>query len=118
MAIRGILFDIGGVLEYMPTPSADTKWEQTFNLQPGDLINRLRETWAAGSIGTISEADVHRRISEIFGLSEAQVNAYMADVWEEYMGILNEELTTYFASLRPRYQTAILSNSFVGARER
>ncbi len=28
------------------------------------------------------------------------------------------ELTGYFAGLRPRYRTGILSNSFVGARER
>jgi epoxide hydrolase-like predicted phosphatase len=36
----------------------------------------------------------------------------------EYLGTPNTELIAYFASLRPRYQTAILSNSFVGARER
>ncbi len=34
------------------------------------------------------------------------------------MGSLNEQLARYFAALRPRYRTAILSNSFVGARER
>lgn len=31
---------------------------------------------------------------------------------------MNEELADYFAALRPRYKTATLSNSFVGARER
>jgi epoxide hydrolase-like predicted phosphatase len=38
--------------------------------------------------------------------------------WDEYLGTLNVELATYFASLRPRYRTAIISNSFVGAREK
>ncbi len=38
--------------------------------------------------------------------------------WEEYLGELNAPLATYFSSLRPRYLTAILSNSFVGARSR
>jgi epoxide hydrolase-like predicted phosphatase len=42
----------------------------------------------------------------------------MQDLWAEYLGTLNAELTRYFATLRPRYRTAILSNSFVGARER
>ena len=42
----------------------------------------------------------------------------MEDTWREYLGTLNVELDTYFRSLRPAYRTAILSNSFVGARER
>jgi putative hydrolase of the HAD superfamily len=42
----------------------------------------------------------------------------MADLWAEYLGTLNAELAAYFAGLRPRYKTAILSNSFVGAREK
>ena len=42
----------------------------------------------------------------------------MDDVWAEYLGTLNGELASYFAGLRPRYRTGILSNSFVGARER
>lgn len=42
----------------------------------------------------------------------------MSDAWEEYLGTLNAEMARYFSALRPRYRTAILSNSFVGARER
>jgi len=40
----------------------------------------------------------------------------MADLCAEYLGTLNVELTNYFRELRPRYRTAMLSNSFVGAR--
>jgi len=42
----------------------------------------------------------------------------MDDLWPEYLGTLNERLATCFAALRPRYRTAIVSTSFVGARER
>jgi putative hydrolase of the HAD superfamily len=42
----------------------------------------------------------------------------MDDAWAEYVGTLNIELTRYFSGLRPRYRTGIVSNSFVGARER
>jgi putative hydrolase of the HAD superfamily len=35
-----------------------------------------------------------------------------------YLGELNVELATYFSSLRLRYRTALLSNSFVGACSR
>jgi len=42
----------------------------------------------------------------------------MGDLWHEYLGTLNMDLVDYFRSLRPKYQTAIISNSFVGAREK
>lgn len=42
----------------------------------------------------------------------------MNDAWTEYLGTLNHELAEFFAGLRPRFRTGILSNSFVGARER
>jgi len=49
-------------------------------------------------------------------MDQGQVYAFWHDLWEEYLGTLNAELSTYFSSLRPRYQTALLGNSFVGAR--
>ena len=42
----------------------------------------------------------------------------MADIWREYLGTPNTELIDYARQLRPRYRTGILSNSFVGAREK
>jgi epoxide hydrolase-like predicted phosphatase len=118
MAIRAVVFDIGGVLEFTPRTGWVETWEAQLNLGPGSLKSRLKEVWQDGSIGNISEADVETRIGAILGLGPAQVQALMADVWEEYLGTQNVELTTYFAHLRPTYKTAILSNSFVGAREK
>lgn len=118
MPIRAIVFDIGGVLEMTPDLGIDAKWEQIWQLKPGELNERLHAVWRGGSWGTLTEAEVHTQIGEILGLSPVQVDAYMADVWREYLGTLNGELADYFRSLRPQYKTAILSNSFVGARER
>jgi putative hydrolase of the HAD superfamily len=39
-------------------------------------------------------------------------------IWREYLGAANTELIEYVRRLRPRYRTGIVSNSFVGARER
>jgi epoxide hydrolase-like predicted phosphatase len=52
------------------------------------------------------------------GLDERQAAEFMADLWREYLGTPNTELIEYARRLRPRYRTGILSNSFVGARER
>src|SRR5258708_24946151 len=78
----------------------------------------MADIWLAGSLGTITLADVQRAIMDRLGLDQQQLSAYMADVWREYLGSANTELIDYARGLRPRYQTGILSNSFVGARER
>jgi len=117
MTIKAIVFDIGGVLEITPNLNTDAKWEQKLNLKPNELYQCLIEVWKAGSVGTISIQDVHTEIGRIMGWGEVQVNAYMHDIWKEYLGTLNVELADYFRSLRPKFKTAIISNSFVGARE-
>ena len=118
MTIRAIVFDVGGVLEMTPLTGWQALWEARLNLQPGKLSERLRDVWRGGSIGTLSEADVERCVAERLELDQTQLDAFMSDLWTEYLGTLNVDLATYFAELRPQYQTAILSNSFVGARER
>jgi len=57
-------------------------------------------------------------VGAILEMDQARVDAFMQDIWDEYLGELNGELAAYFTGLRPRYQTALLSNSFVGARSR
>lgn len=118
MTIRAIVFDIGGVLEIKPPTGWAAKWEANLQLHPGEIDERLGHVWHGGSLGIISEAEVEQSVGAILGLEPARVAALMQDMWAEYLGTLNVELTKYFASLRPRYQTAILSNSFVGARDK
>ncbi len=118
MAIKAIVFDIGGVLEITPNLGIDEQWEKKLNLKTGELYERLREVWKGGSLGTISIQQVHEDFGRLMEWDETQVNAYMDDVWREYLGTLNVELADYFRSLRPKYKTAIISNSFVGAREK
>lgn len=118
MAIRAVVFDIGGILEITPPLGIDEKWEKQLQLRAGELGERLGEVWGTGSLGTISEADVHRQIGSIMGWDAALVNAFMADVWSEYLGTPNTELIQYFENLHGSYLTGIISNSFVGAREK
>lgn len=118
MTIRVVVFDIGGVLEITPKTGWEKNWEAHLQLKPGELNERLRQVWLDGSLGKISIAEVEKGVGEVLGLDQAQVEAFMDDLWDEYVGEPNVEIINYFASLRPRYQTAILSNSFVGAREK
>lgn len=118
MVIRAVVFDIGGVLEITPDLGVIPMWEARLGLPAGELSERMHDAFAGGSIGTITEDDVHQALRDRLGLDDQQVAAFMADIWREYLGTPNTELIEYARLLRPRYRTGILSNSFVGAREK
>lgn len=118
MAIRAVVFDIGGVLEIIPDLGVTELWETRLRLPAGELSKRMHDIWASGGIGTITQDGVHQAITDRLGLDGQQLAAFMADIWREYLGTANTELIEYMRRLRPRYRTGILSNSFVGARER
>lgn len=118
MPIRGVVFDIGGVLEYTPETGWIDKWNQRLTLKPIEIFERLDAMGLNGSIGPCTEAEWLTGLRDVSGMTQAQIDEFMNDLWTEYVGQPNTELIAYFRDLRPRYQTAILSNSFVGARER
>jgi epoxide hydrolase-like predicted phosphatase len=118
VSIRAVILDIGGVLEVTPRTRWEGRWAARLRLTPDALRAQLRDVWRAGSIGAMTEHEVEARTAAMLGLDETQRAAFMHDLWEEYLGTLNTELAAYFGGLRPRYRTGILSNSFVGARER
>jgi epoxide hydrolase-like predicted phosphatase len=118
VAIRAVVFDIGGVLEITPDLGVYRRWETRLGLPAGEMGERMHDVWLGGALGAITLDDVHQAVTDRLGLDERQVAAFMADMWREYLGTANTELIEYARGLRPRYRTGILSNSFVGARER
>jgi glucose-1-phosphatase len=118
MTIRGVLFDIGGVLEITQPMDEARTWAPRLGLTPQEYADRTRNIWRGGSVGTLTLDQVHSGLAEALDTDAATVDALMADIWRLYLGVPNTELIAYARGLRPRYRTAILSNSFVGARER
>lgn len=116
--IRAVIFDIGGVLEYTPPLGTDRRWQERLGLDRDEWDRRLHDVWKAGSLGAISEVEVHLRLGDALGVTPAVVDDLMADLWVEYLGTPNVELIEYARSLRRSYRTGILSNSFVGASGR
>lgn len=132
MAIRAVVFDIGGVLEITPRggdpahllPEMIAEWETRMGVAPGELDARitamdarLKSMGKDGELGTISEAEWVAELARATGMNQEQLDAFLRDFWDVYLGAPNTELIAYFASLRPTYTTALLSNSTVGARE-
>ncbi len=120
MTIKAVVFDIGGVLEVTPRSLRDVSeaWESRLGLAHGELNERMADAWHGGGIGAVSEQEVHQELTERLGLDGQQLTDFLADLWREYLGTANTGLIDYARRLRPRYRTGILSNSFVGARER
>lgn len=125
MPIRAVMFDIGGILEVIPEggdpatrfPALDEEWNLRLGLPPGHLTRCVEAITADGAFGRCTYEEWCARLRASSGMSPADFDAYMAAFWDIYMGNPNEELIAYFRALRPRYRTAILTNSFVGARE-
>jgi putative hydrolase of the HAD superfamily len=118
MGLRAVVFDIGGVLEIVPDLGVTSRWEVKLGFAEGEIARRLGAVWAAGAIGTVTESDVRKAMVDLLEITAEQAEAMSADSWVEYLGVANTELIEYARGLRPRLRTGILSNSFVGARER
>jgi FMN phosphatase YigB (HAD superfamily) len=69
-------------------------------------------------LGTCSEGEWWDEIRQATGMNAEQMSAFVRDSWDVYLGTPNEELMAFCRSLRPRYQTALLSNSSSGARRK
>src|SRR5580658_2344303 len=119
MPIRAVAFDIGGVLERVQPYEAFTKrWQRKLGLTEADLDAALGPVYRTDVIGTgvLSEPEIRQAYTAALGLTSAQADEFMADLWDWYCGELDHEMTSYARSLRPRYRTGVLSNSMHGAR--
>jgi len=122
MAIRAVVFDIGGVLERVADDAWPetwaTRWEARAGLPAGAFAERLATHAPAGSVvtGEVTETQLRAAYAATFGLDEAATDAMMADLWDAYCGELDVEMYDFAAGLRPALSTAILSNSGDGAR--
>jgi epoxide hydrolase-like predicted phosphatase len=118
MTIQAIVFDIGDVLEINTGTGWKAKWETSLSLDFTDIFKRMETSGLDGKLGTCSEAQWLEGLRQFSGMNQMQTDALMGDFWTWYVGQPNTELIDYFASLRSSYKTAILSNSFLGARAR
>jgi FMN phosphatase YigB (HAD superfamily) len=117
MPIRAVIFDFGGVLVRTEDPNGRRKWEKYLGLPEGELSRVVFESEVAdrSMIGKATEADVWKHVGAIFGLNDDRLRELRRDFW---LGDrMDARLVSFLRDLRPRYQTAILSNAWPGARE-
>lgn len=131
VAIRAVVFDIGGILEVIPTggdptsryPEMNARWERRLAMAPGAfdtqitaLEERLEREGKSGLTGSLSEDEFFAELRGMMDWDQPTLDDFTREFWDIYCGDPNPELAAYLGGLRPRYQTALLSNSFDGAR--
>ncbi len=122
MTIRAVAFDLGGVLEEVgPAEQFVGRWRERLGLSRAQVARLVWPLTRAdpgdrAKTGAITEARYRDHCLSVLGLAGAAADEFMAEFWDWYCGELDAVLVRYVGGLRPRYQTAILSNSVAGAR--
>ena len=110
--IKAVIFDVGGVLLRTEDRAPRTELEQRLGLAPGtieaEVINGERGHAAQRGEGTLAE--LWAWAGERYGLDADRTAQMQRDYWGGDR--LHAALVDYIRTLRPRYQTAIISNAF------
>lgn len=116
MSIRAVIFDIGGVLVRTEDLEPRRKWERRFNLPDWGLARLVFENPAAAqsTLGQAGPEAIWGLVAEQLALTPAELAELQTDFWRG--DVFDQALLAYIRSLRPRYQTAIISNAWVGMR--
>ena len=115
--IQAVVFDVGGVLLRTQDQTSRQKWEKKLGLQIGELEYLFFNSpeGQKAQLGITDEEAHWLWLGEYLHLSTADLATLRHDFWEG--DNLNHDLVAYIRSLRPRYQTAIISNAMTGLRE-
>jgi epoxide hydrolase-like predicted phosphatase len=112
--IQAIIFDIGGVLIRTEDQGPRRRIEERLGLEAGaaEFIVFNSEGGRATQRGEFSEEENWRRVQAELRLSDDDLALFRAEFWAGDQ--LDTALIDYIRGLRPRYQTAIISNAMPG----
>jgi putative hydrolase of the HAD superfamily len=115
-AIQAVIFDLGGVLVRTPDRSSRLSWEHRLGLEErgSEEIVFSGEMGTKAQRGEISNDELWQWVGQHLQLDEGELSDFQRAFWAGDR--LDKELVALIRQLRPRYQTAILSNATNGLR--
>jgi len=113
--IKAIIFDVGGVLIRTEDHSYRRRWEEELGLRPGEAEEIVFNSpmGQKAQRGEVSDEELWNWVGKRLELGE-QLGTFRDDFWAG--DVLDEDLVALIRSLRPSYQTAIISNATDGLR--
>jgi epoxide hydrolase-like predicted phosphatase len=112
MAIKAVIFDLGGVVLRTTSPEVRSRLEDDLHLPTGTLDERIwgGPDWKLAEVGGISYEEYWGRVGASLGLSTPEE---IAAFRHEYFSgdHLDQELVDLIRGLRARYKTGLLSNA-------
>jgi len=115
-----VTFDVGGVLKTTEVSSLRS-WEARFGLPNGGVEEAIYYDPACQQAmsGKGSVADIWPSVRQQFALSVEEFQVLKRDYVDTMRSLAwDRELLDFIGTLRPRYKTGLISNSFPGQRER
>ncbi|MCB8985623.1 MAG: HAD family phosphatase [Ardenticatenaceae bacterium] len=114
--IRAVIFDIGGVLIRTTDHRPRRAWDARLGLAPGEseAVVFGSEMGTKAQRGTITDEALWDWVGQHLGLDQANLTVFRQDFWAG--DVLDTDLVDFIRTLRPRYQTAVISNATDGLR--
>jgi epoxide hydrolase-like predicted phosphatase len=111
--IKGVIFDVGGVLLRTYDQRGRRVWEVRMGLKPGELAQLVfdSELGRKSQLGQTSLDEVWAWLGAHLGLTQDQLTTLKRDFWAGDQ--VDRELCDYVRGLRPRYRTGMLSNTWM-----
>lgn len=117
MAIKAVIFDVGGVLLRTETVAPRLALAARYGISEAELYQHVFDSQAAirATIGEVPESAVWEYVGNRFQLNATDLETFQNEFWAGDR--LDEELLNFLGNLRPRLKTALLSNAWDGARQ-
>jgi glucose-1-phosphatase len=117
MAIKAVIWDLGGVLLRTEDYSSRQALAELMGKSRADLENLVfnGDSGDRAQLGEISAAEHWENIRQMLGLDRAGIDEFQRQFWEGDR--LDGELVDRIRSLRGRYRSGLLSNAFSDLRQ-